>query len=341
MTKKSGPGKRNTRKTMHDDTVPAIAFDRRLMEKEMAAIGRLLDEQNFETDEEANAFLQALYAKGPLTIPVPETPLEKAQEVVYQALTANGSRRVALARKALTISPDCADAYALLAEESTTAEEAQGYYQQGVEAGARALGEQYFIEAVGDFWGLIETRPYMRARQGLAMALWQMGKHQEAIGHARELLRLNPGDNQGIRYLLALWLMNTGDLAGLEALLAQYPDEVSANWAYTRCLLAFRQTGASRKAEQAVKQALDANLFVPLYLLGVSPPPKRMPEYYGMGDENEAIFYVVEAAKTWIETPNALDWFARTTLKITLTERAKQEKQQALKLARSRKPPTS
>lgn len=341
MTNKSGPGKRNTRKTKRDDAVPAIAFDRRLMEKEMAAVTRQLEEHDFASAEEANAFLQTLYANGPLQPPEPETPLEKAQEVVYQALTANGARRVALARKALTISPDCADAYVLLAEATPNVADAQQFYQQGVEAGARALGEQYFAEAVGDFWGLIETRPYMRARLGLAMTLWRMGSRKEAISHASEMLRLNPGDNQGIRYLLAFWLLETGDLAGLSALLAQYPDEVSANWAYTRCLLAYRQTGASRKAEQALKQALDANPHVPLYLLGVSPPPKRMPEYYGMGDENEAIFYVAEAAKTWIESPDALDWFARTTLKVVLTERVKQEKQRALNLARLRKPPKS
>ncbi len=58
-----------------------------------------------------------------------------------------------------------------------------------------------------------------------------------------------------------------------------------------------------------------------------------------MGDENEAIFYVVESAKLWIEAPQSLDWLARTTIKITLTERAKQEKQRIRNLASLRKPP--
>src|SRR5260221_8731297 len=46
-----------------------------------------------------------------------------------------------------------------------------------------------------------------------------------------------------------------------------YPEEWSANWAYTRVLLTFRRSGAGRKADQALKQALEVNPHVPLYLL--------------------------------------------------------------------------
>ena len=45
-----------------------------------------------------------------------ETPLDRAQEVMYRAFEASGAEQVRLARKALEISPDCADAYVLLAE---------------------------------------------------------------------------------------------------------------------------------------------------------------------------------------------------------------------------------
>jgi hypothetical protein len=48
---------------------------------------------------------------------------------------------VALAHKALTISPLCADAYVLLAEEEAkSVEEALEYYRKGVEAGVQVLG---------------------------------------------------------------------------------------------------------------------------------------------------------------------------------------------------------
>ena len=46
------------------------------------------------------------------------TVLEQAQEIMWDAWDEqNATRRIDLARKALTISDDCADAYVLLAEE--------------------------------------------------------------------------------------------------------------------------------------------------------------------------------------------------------------------------------
>ncbi len=85
--------------------------DRRLMEQQMSAITRLLAAREFASIEEANAYLREALAEGTLPTPAPATPLEEAQEVIYQALEARGKRRLDLARTALTISPDCADAY--------------------------------------------------------------------------------------------------------------------------------------------------------------------------------------------------------------------------------------
>ena len=86
--------------------------------------------------------------------------------------------RIKLAKQALTISDDCVDAYVLLAEESAkTLPEARDLYAIGVKAGERVLGKELFTEAVGHFWGMVETRPYMRARAGLANCLWLLGEY--------------------------------------------------------------------------------------------------------------------------------------------------------------------
>src|SRR5262249_8050642 len=129
-----------------------------------------------------------------------DTPLRKAQALLYRAFEEpDAERRVQLAKDALALCPDCADAHVLLAEHAPGRKEALRLYEQGVAAGERALGTEAFERDAGHFWGVLETRPYMRARLGLAHALWTAGRRDEAVRHLQDMLRLNPGDNQGVR----------------------------------------------------------------------------------------------------------------------------------------------
>jgi tetratricopeptide (TPR) repeat protein len=264
-----------------EEEVPA--FDRRAMEGMMAQLG-----ERFGSRE-----------------------LQKAQDLMYQAWEErNPGRRIILAHEALAISPDCADAYVLLAEEEAgSLGHALEYYQQGVEAGERALGKAYFKENAGHFWGLLETRPYMRARQGLANTLWELGREEESLPHYRDMLRLNPGDNQGIRYaLLNLLLTLDRDVEAWE-LLEQYEEDWTAEWLYTRALLAFRRAGgASQEAEEVLGAALGMNPHVPAYLTTRKRIPAHLPDYIGLGDENEAVTYAAHYLSHWRRTPGAMDW---------------------------------
>ena len=109
------------------------------MEKEIQEIGKQLRGNEFESMEEARAFLEELIASGEGLQPIPaepSTPLEEAQELIYEAFeTRSHRKRVQLAKKALKVSSDCADAYVLLAEETAKdPKEAKGLYEKGVQA---------------------------------------------------------------------------------------------------------------------------------------------------------------------------------------------------------------
>src|ERR1019366_3182811 len=186
--------------------------------------------------------------------------------------------------------------------------EALRLYEQGVAAGERALGVDAFERDVGHFWGILETRPYMRARLGLAHALWTAGRRDEAVRHLQEMLRLNPGDNQGVRYTLAGFLLFLDRDDDLARLLQQYPDEASAAWAYTKTLLAFRQHGDTPEVSQILEEAKKTNKHVPAYLLGEKFPPHDQPGSYSPGDENEALEYVGSFLAGWKSTPGAVAW---------------------------------
>ena len=236
--------------------------------------------------------------------------LRKAQELMYQAWDEhNPGRRLVLAHEALEISPDCTDAYVLLAEEEAdTLGRALEYYQKGVAAGERALGKKYFKENEGYFWGLLETRPYMRARQGLAQTLWELDRPEEAIEHYRDMLRLNPGDNQGVRYNLLNLLLTSNHDAEALALIKQFEDDAMAEWGYTHALLVFRAQGASEEAAAILRQAQQFNAHVPDYLTGRKRVPNRMPPYVTWGGDDEAAHYANGYLPLWRRTPGAVEW---------------------------------
>jgi tetratricopeptide (TPR) repeat protein len=280
----------------------------RSMDKVMSDLSKLLAQHEFSSIDEVNAFLQENVNGGAIPSFAPETPLEEAQELMYEAWeTHSPKERIRLARKALKISPDCADAYVLLAEEEArSAEEARDLYAAGVAAGERALADD-FEEMTGHFWGITATRPYMRARAGLATTLWLLGQHEAAVTHFKQMLYLNPGDNQGIRYTLLNALLSYGTAEEIEELLAMYPDDVAASWLYNRALFVFRQ-GSRQEADEQLAIALSFNEHVPAYLLKRRRLPGRLPDYIGLGDETEAASYVYESQYHWQNEPGALVW---------------------------------
>ena len=290
---------------------PSGILDRRAMERTFAEIERFTAQSNFENLDEANAAIQLRFLRPIDDVPsTATTPLEKAQDLMYRAVEARGRRKIQLARKALGLSPDCADAYVVLAEEATDPETARNLYEKGVAAGERALGSKVFEEEAGHFWGLVTTRPYMRARLGLATCLEDMGRVDEAISHHRELLRLNPNDNQGVRDILLPTLLAQGRDADAGALLQQYADDGSATWKYGWALWTFRREGDSQLARDRLRGAVSANRHVARYLTGKAEMPDILPDSYALGSMEEAILCADDLGDAWRATPGAERWLA-------------------------------
>ena len=243
------------------------------------------------------------------------SPLDEAQELIYQAWESDDPvERIELAEQALEVSADCADAWVLLAEESAVnLAQAMEYYQNGVEAGERALGEQAFEQDKGHFWGLLATRPYMRARLGLAQCLWEKGEREVAIVHYQQMLELNPDDNQGIRHILLGCLLKEQRHDEAEALLDTYAGEPSAVWCYSRALLAYRREGNSDHSRACRKAAIEQNKFVPAWLAGRRKLPRYPPDYIGIGDKTEAVAYVFDNRQAWRDTPGAISWLLKAS----------------------------
>ena len=95
----------------------------------------------------------------------------------------------------------CLDAHAHLANFvfEHAPEDALRHYAVGVGIGDLTLGPDFSGVLP---WGLIDNRPFLRCLHGYGLALWRLGKTDDAAAIFERLLWLNPPDNQGARCLL-------------------------------------------------------------------------------------------------------------------------------------------
>ncbi len=297
----------------------AHAFDEDIRKVALAAfkaagkaektLGDFLDEK-FDTMYAAH---EQDFPPGNETPQGPGKEYMQAQDIVDRAWgESSAKKRATLVKKALEICPQFADAHVILgndALDSGKPEEAVVHFRRGVEYGEQEIGEKAFEEMKGHFWVAFETRPYMRARLGLGSALRGSGSVEDAAKEFSAMLDLNPNDNQGARYMLMEALLVLGRHDDAAALLKRY-DEDTAFWLYPKALMSFQKHGDSKISQKARAEALGSNTHVPAYLLGKKKPPKKTPDNYGLGDQDEAVIYAAEYGEPWRLAPGALDWLA-------------------------------
>jgi hypothetical protein len=165
-----------------------------------------------------------------------------------------------------------------------------------------------FRDHVGKFWLLVETRPYMRARLQLIHVLISQGQHEQAIAHMEDMLRLNPNDNQGVRWLLLEWYCNMNWMDKAWQLLARYPNEGTPFMVLTRICLEFQKSGPSDALEALLKEQLKSNVHMAPKLLAQEEVSPYSVNTFAVGEEDEADAYCQCFRSLWKATPGALPW---------------------------------
>lgn len=167
-------------------------------------------------DEKGMHYLRQVMEKQYLKME--DTEMSRAQDLVYDGweVMAHDPREAKKCfERAIKLDPDLADAYNGLAEVAISKgnfSAAEKYYRKAYEKAKAILGTEEKKSFA--WWGELETRPYMRARQGLGLLFLEAKRYDEAIGEFKELLRRNPNDNQGVRYLVAPTYLLKNDLQG-------------------------------------------------------------------------------------------------------------------------------
>lgn len=233
----------------------------------------------------------------------------RAQDLFYQAMEARDAERAkALLRKALDLDPACVDALSAMVEASDGDLEWRiNAMRTVVEVGEKDLGPKFFRENRGHFWGLLETRPYMRARQRLAELLLEAGRRDEGMAEYEALLDLNPNDNQGVRDLLLGQYLFTGRLDRAAKLLKAYEEDASAVFTWGR-VLERHLAGDAEGAAKALEEAREFNRHAEKYLNGRKAAPSVRGDSYIAGAESEAAFCVECLGGAWKRNPEAVAW---------------------------------
>ncbi len=219
-------------------------------------------------------------------------------------------------RQALELDPRLADAYNGLAEiavERGELEEAEELYWQAYRLARAELGSEE-PEAFY-WWRQPETRPYMRAREGLGFTYWEEGRYDEALAEFEALLRLNPNDNQGIRYLIPPLYQLKGELEralqAYEEFQERYPQDEGEphflfNWG-----LALYAAGRPEEAAGKLRRGIFQNLYIAPLLLGRDIHPYPFRHWTETAEPSYAVGYLHWYGELWEAEPGALAFLER------------------------------
>lgn len=186
-------------------------------------------------------------------------------------------------RTALELDPQCPEACLELAGLATTAESAMMWYQRSMDASAKLLGPEMLADLMDDFklnpWKQVETHTWFKAKVSLSEKLFRNGYYETAALHFKEILELNPADDLELRPYLLTCLLCDNQLEEAQALVNQHRDEISAKWYFGKAFLRYKQQGDTRSSRRCLQRALQRNLWVSVFLLGVEEiPPSHLVE---------------------------------------------------------------
>jgi tetratricopeptide (TPR) repeat protein len=245
-----------------------------------------------------------------------DDPIEMAQELAYQAYESSGSDEARdLVGRALALDPRCVDALIIHAFlDSDDAGTLIDALERAVAVGESGLGEEFFAEHMGDFWPLVQARPYLRAVKQCAEVLWNVGRRLDAVARYEDLMDLDPSDQMGNAALLLGYYLAMGEVQRAWDLLEQSDAEGNPVQAWAWVLL-FLLIGDEDAAREALTEAVDLNPHVAARLVGLGDGTgDEVPLHFLAGSEEEAAYTLEILGEGWERAGDARLWLYNVLL---------------------------
>lgn len=207
-------------------------------------------------------------------------PEEVSRGLLNAALRArSNSKKMALLKKAIERDPECSLARVELAD----AEFQLGnwkfcllHYGEVIERESLLWKEKDKV----DWWTNPITRPYLRAIFGKSMTLWHQNEYIPAAQGLNHLLKLNPTDNQGARFLIPLLWMLAEDYPKACAFYDFYIRTYQNDDAEPAFLfvwgLVLHQQGNEKEAREKYLEGILKNLYIAPLLLELPEVPSQI-----------------------------------------------------------------
>lgn len=243
---------------------------------------------------------------------------EQSDDLLFEAYDEPiKSKAIKLAKQALEINPDNIDAENFITKFETNTIKKLGKYKETLDKEQAKLEKEDFFnkENIGIFWGLIETRPYMRTKHSYMLTLMELGRYTEAIKQGKELLELCESDNLGVRYLIMGLYTVLERFEECEKIYNKYSDD-STFMLFPLAVMYYKR-GDYRKCKKVLKEIQENNKYLLDYLIGIKKFTKAKIKdietdgTYSWGSESEA-YLVAKDYKYLLETvPSFIEFIER------------------------------
>ena len=267
-----------------------------------------------ELNEKLEEFLNK-YNSG--EIKYENTPLDNAYELLEKAENSKSEKQAKkYAKEAYDMCPDCFDALLFLVNLEDDCLKRDKMLDDGLNLEKSRLEKEGYFEKenIGSFYGMFETRPYIRGLYAKAMNLSNDGKMHQACDVCNEILRLNKNDNLGVRYLLmAIYavLENEKDMLKFY----KKSQEESFHMLFPLFVLYYK-LGNDEKANEYLERVKKANSNFVKFFKGTIKFNENVPfGCYSIGDSSEVLMYFDNYLFLMMSVPGIGDYVLKNSKK--------------------------
>lgn len=179
-------------------------------------------------------------------------------EKFSEAVEAKSEKKaIKLVKEAIKICPNYIEPYLFLISFEQEGEDVLTELDKVIAREKERLKKEGYFDEIGHFYGIWETRPYIRALHQRALVLLQYGKINLAKKELEEIIKLNEHDNLGARYTLAAIYAYFEDEKNLKKIIKKY-NEKNLFFLVPEMFLYYK-LGDNKKTLEILKEIEDDN----------------------------------------------------------------------------------